>query len=618
MANIETYLNNIMKAVYGKDVRQSIHDGIRQCYYDGKVGATDLEARERAAAAEARMDTFTALKSGSTAGDAELTDIRIGFDGKKYSSAGSAVREQIRNTHSIEVGNVEPTKDNTHLWISPDDEEEICIPEVKDDEVGPDDTWSSRKTNLEILMGAASKADAAHYFTESVEYERVAGSFYTKNGELKASEGYEHIKLPVSEYDKYLIKAYYGWDAPSAVVLNDAGIPIAYYDTNDAKMVRENYSKPYIMPQNAHTLIVNGNELHTADVLKISASSADDVFAKNGVEYLLSVVKGSERVIETECLTSENILDNTLIRRETGEFSEYVNAKYKAAKIDVSPYEIYFVDCNTNFSNLAYVFFDNHGSIIDCIEGNGTGTTVYFKDYLIVPKGAVSLAVATTNGKFSLRKVTGITSGDYWKHVKWACVGDSITESNARTTKNYHDYISDKTGIVVENMGQSGSGFMKKHDSDNAYYQRIANVPWDTNVVTIMGSGNDISLELGAVTDVGTDTLCGCINTTIDNLYSILPHVQLGLITPAPWESYPPTSENNMSRYADAIVEIAKRRGIPCLDLYRCSGLRPWDDTFKTLAYSKDDGNGVHPDENGHIMIASRIKVFLDSLIGCF
>lgn len=145
MSAIETYLDKIKSAVYGKDVRQSIHDGIKQCYYDGKAGATDLEARERAAAAEARMDTFTALKSGSTTGDAELTDIRVGFDGTKYDSAGAAVREQIRDTHVIEVSDTEPTRDNTQLWISPDETEEFCIPEIKDYDVNPDDTWSSEK-----------------------------------------------------------------------------------------------------------------------------------------------------------------------------------------------------------------------------------------------------------------------------------------------------------------------------------------------------------------------------------------------------------------------------------------------------------------------------------------
>lgn len=48
-----------------------------------------------AAVTKARMDEFSKLPEGSTSGDAELADIRIGANGKTYKNAGEAVREQF-------------------------------------------------------------------------------------------------------------------------------------------------------------------------------------------------------------------------------------------------------------------------------------------------------------------------------------------------------------------------------------------------------------------------------------------------------------------------------------------------------------------------------------------
>lgn len=203
-----------------------------------------------------------------------------------------------------------------------------------------------------------------------------------------------------------------------------------------------------------------------------------------------------------------------------------------------------------------------------------------------------------------------------WIDKKWVAVGDSLTAVNTRTTKHYYDYIEESTGIKVVNMGVSGTGYARG-DSYN-FYNRIENVPTDADVVTIFGSGNDIGsgLPIGNPTDNGTDSLCGYINGTIDKLIAIMPTVNLGIVSPTPWVGYAPSISNNtMLLYSNALKEICEIRSIPFLDLYHCSNLRPWTEEGRNACYSKDDGDGVHPDENGHKLIAPRFKAFLETLI---
>lgn len=298
------------------------------------------------------------------------------------------------------------------------------------------------------------------------------------------------------------------------------------------------------------------------------------------------------------------------------------NTNYRVTEpIAVEPYTPYCINAAGKAGYGLYAFYDTDGNRVGG-ENNTSGADRKVENKTVIaPARAATVRLACIRGvqECSIQKMTRsyfIGMKPKWAGRTWVCLGDSLTENNSRTTKHYFDYIAEKTGISVVNLGVSGTGYMRRQDINRAFYQRVSDIPVDADVITIFGSGNDLSLTLGTVTDTGTDTLCGCINATIDAIYERIPLARLGIVTPTPWVgSMPSKTTCAMAKYSDAIVEICKRRSIPCLDLYRESNLRPDDENFRMLAFSKDDGNGVHPDEKGHEIIAASFQNLLERLI---
>ncbi len=200
----------------------------------------------------------------------------------------------------------------------------------------------------------------------------------------------------------------------------------------------------------------------------------------------------------------------------------------------------------------------------------------------------------------------------------WGAFGDSLTEKNSRSTSNYVDYVSNDLDLSAVNYGVGGTGYARGASSDNAFYQRILNISTNLDVVTIFGSFNDLGAELplGTPTDTDLTTMGGTINQTLDNYNSVHPTTPLGVISPTPWNSTNPKYESNDGfQYVKLLEKICKDRGLPFLNLFHSSGLRPWEEEYRQLMYSRDEGNGVHPDENGHKLFYPQIREFIKTLI---
>ena len=180
--------------------------------------------------------------------------------------------------------------------------------------------------------------------------------------------------------------------------------------------------------------------------------------------------------------------------------------------------------------------------------------------------------------------------------------------------KNYADYVADSLGLVVENYGVSGTGFVRNvNEGNNSYVNRLEEaMSRNCDIVTIFGSFNDPqetelqngNIKIGTPTDdANAGTLCGAINKVLDIVFAKNPLCKVILFSPVPWGGYwnrytNTDATSKIDRYNGAIEGVAKRRGVMYKNLTDTSGMRPWSDAFCAAYYLEKDT--THPNTVGH------------------
>lgn len=204
------------------------------------------------------------------------------------------------------------------------------------------------------------------------------------------------------------------------------------------------------------------------------------------------------------------------------------------------------------------------------------------------------------------------------KNLTGVFIGDSITEVNFRTSKNYHQFIAERTGLNVINLGVSGTGYV---DRINA----VDSITEQPDFISVFLGTNDYSgvtgsKLLGDVTDTDAPTVASHIYALLNNLINKFPNTPVLTITPLPRIESNPYDENkgengySLYELSKVIKGVSKRLGVPCLDLYHCSHLRPWIDEVNQHFFSYQEGqaDGLHPNYKGHEYISYPIQSFLE------
>lgn len=209
-------------------------------------------------------------------------------------------------------------------------------------------------------------------------------------------------------------------------------------------------------------------------------------------------------------------------------------------------------------------------------------------------------------------------------------IGDSITEKNYRTAKNYHDYLAEWFGFENINKGVSGTGYMDNDTFGLGWYNKLLNGFYPSTGVdgiVIMGALNDRYHSVGTYGDSTTTTLFGTLKLMYEELITRYPKIPILIITSTPRRySYGDSGNDgtlaNYHGHVDAVVQMAKEYSFPCFDLYRNSGLRPWNTTNNTEYFTADgtgeetgprDPDGVHPNSKGHKIMAQKLFEFINS-----
>lgn len=207
-------------------------------------------------------------------------------------------------------------------------------------------------------------------------------------------------------------------------------------------------------------------------------------------------------------------------------------------------------------------------------------------------------------------------------------LGDSITHGSGTSgsDKKFTMLIEKEYGAICQNYGISGTRIARQRTSDRNgndrdYISRVPEMDADADVVVVFGGTNDFGhgdAPLGEFSDRTPYTFYGALHCLYTALTEKYPTVPIVVLTPLhrlnednPRGDNKPAPVGTLKTYVDIIKEVAEYYSLPVLDLFAESGIQP----AIPLIREKYMPDGLHPNDEGHAVLANKIAVYLKNRI---
>ena len=507
---------------------------------------------------EARMNTFTSLPSGSTTGDAELQDIRVGEDGCVYESAGESVRSQFAELNTYLIEKESNCLEPTNLFSVLKATQGAYLNEFGEKVVN----------SLFILSDYISVEGFTNVYVSTPTGNII--NFYNKNKEWLRSITTYAYKINITDDVAYLRIAF-----NKKVQLADAYVGVVPAGTEKYKYTLKNTELP-------NQLIEKSNAL-------------------------------TEKTIDLLCkgkMTQDVILDEYGTTEENSLFalSDYICVANLT--------EVYVSTPKDNLVN----FYNGNKEWVSSIRTNGEKVLIPssveflrigFRKDIQLPTAYVRTKKYVSDGVYPI-------SLEKYIHFD----GDSVTEGYHKDSQtefyNYPLIVHNNLGVNYSCVGASARGYCVKDQRSTKFtlLESVQNYSFpdsENNIIYLACGVNDFQHNISLGDENGTDitTFYGAFNKCIEHLTSKYPKSLIVIATPIHFvkENIPNSVGLKLVDYVNALTNRAKYYGLPICDMWNEFGYNP---NFANVKSAMFDSIGLHPyTEIGTTLFGNRVTSIL-------